>query len=192
MAKPDETRPLALVFNRAPWAPDDKLANVLREDLTELLQFVKLRVQEARDSATAAQAVANHTAPALVCFSDVPGLPPDCIEGAVEMLEEYDIVLGPTADSGVYLLALSETLDPDTIESLINAAAGAEGLVGCIALCEEAQLTAGALPPWFRIGNAKDLSFAENLTRLSLLSEDGDMDFFADRLRLWFENRSKS
>jgi len=46
-----------------------------------------------------------------------------------------------------------------------------------------------ALPPWFRAANSKDLSFAESLMRLSLMSEEGEQDFMADRLKLWFEKR---
>ena len=192
MAKPETSRPQALLLTRKPGVDDDKLAAALHEDMAELLQFVRLRVQQCADPAAAAKAAASHDAPSLICFSDVAGLPPDCIEGALELLEEIDVAIGPATDGGVYLLGIREELDPQAAESLLNAAAGADGLAACTGLCERLGLQARALPPWFRIGNAKDLSFAENLTRLSLLSEDGDMDFFADRLRMWFENRSKA
>lgn len=191
MAKPEQPRPMALVLERAPWTPDHKLAAALREDLTELLQFVRLRVMPSPNAESAARSAVANDAPALVCFTDVPGLPPDCIDGAIEMLEDLDVVIGPGADGSVYLLGIAVEMDLEVVTSLIKSAATTNGLAACIALCEQGKLVAGALPPWFRVGNEKDLSFAENLARLSLLGEDGDMDFFADRLRLWFENRSE-
>lgn len=183
-----ESRPLALVALRP--VADAKLATALREDLTEVLQLLRLRLDRSDNPAAIAKAVAAHDAPSLIAFSDVPGLPPDCAEGALELAEEADVVVGPCADGSVYLLAFGEGLEAAVIQPLIEAALASDGLAQCTALLNESEVSVATLPPWFRAANDKDLSFAESLMRLSLMGEESEMDFMADRLRLWFEKRS--
>lgn len=191
MAKPDQSpRPLALIVSRSP--SDPELAAVLRDDLHELLQFLRMRVESPDGTAALAKAAASHRGPVLLAFSDVAALPADCAEGALELLEELDVVVGPCPDGSVYLLGLAEGLDQPLIEMLVQAALQPEGLAACVSLLEESGLEAAALPPWFRLGTDKELSFAQSLMRLSLLSEDGDSDFIADRVRIWFEKQARS
>jgi hypothetical protein len=189
MAKPDNApRPLALVAARP--VADASLGTALREDLVEVLQLLRLRAHNADTPAAIAKVVSTHIAPSLVAFSDVPGLPPDCAEGALELIDEADVVVGPCADGSVYLLGFVEGLDPVAIQSLIEAALQNDGLARCTELLEKSDLNVATLPPWFRAASDKDLSFAESLMRLSLMGEETELDFVADRLRLWFEKRS--
>lgn len=189
MAKPDQSpRPLALIAARP--VSDAALDAALRDDLHELLQFLRMRIESPAGTAALAKAAASHRGPVLLAFSDVAGLPADCVEGALELLEELDVVVGPCPDGSVYLLGLAEGLEQPLIERLIEAALQTEGLSACAGLLEESGLEAGALPPWFRLGSEKELSFAHSLMRLSLLSEEGESDFIADRLRIWFEKRA--
>jgi len=186
MAKSDQSpRPLALIVSRP--VSDAALDAALRADLAELLQFLRMRVES---PAAPAPAAASHRGPVLLAFSDVAGLPADCVEGALELLEELDVVVGPCADNSVYLLGLAQGLEQPLIERLIAAALRPGGLSACVGLLEESGLEAAALPPWFRLGSEKELSFAQSLMRLSLLSEEGESDFIADRLRIWFEKRA--
>jgi hypothetical protein len=188
MAKSDESpRPLALIASRP--VSDAALATALRDDLLEVLQLMRLRAHNADNPAAIAKVVSTHVAPSLVAFSDVPGLPPDCAEGALELTEEADVVVGPCADGSVYLLAFVEGLDLATVQSLIEAALHPDGLARCTDLLEKSDLNVATLPPWFRTASDKDLSFAESLMRLSLMGEETELDFVADRLRLWFEKR---
>ena len=44
---------------------------------------------------------------AVVIGSDIPGLPPEFIKSAFNRLNEHDIVMGPSADGGYYLVAFN-------------------------------------------------------------------------------------
>ena len=185
MAKPDKSpRPLALIASRP--VADAKLATALREDLHELLQFLKMRVVTNDSVDALAKLAAEHDGPCVITFSDITGMPADCIEGALGMLEAVDVAVGPCADGSVYLIS-AEGLDQPVFKALIEAALAPDGLERCILLLDKIGLESAAMPPWFRIAGDKDLAFASNLARLSSMSEDGDTDFIADRLRIWFE-----
>lgn len=176
---------------RPPWAPegDGAIAQALREDLLEVMQLVQLKVHEPRDPAHALKAFTDNAGPSLITFTDVPAMPPDVVDGSLEDLEEFDVAVGPTPDNSVYLLALNPNMEPALVQSLIAAALKPAGLAEITELLEESELEVALLPPWFRVGNSNQLSFAQSLARLSLLSEDGEEGFVADRLRIWFENR---
>jgi glycosyltransferase A (GT-A) superfamily protein (DUF2064 family) len=166
------------------------LASALRDDLLEVLQLLRLRIDRADNPGAIAKAAAAHAASSLIAFSDVPGLPPDCAEGALELAEDADVVIGPCADGSVYLLAFASGLEAAAIQPLIEAGLQPDGLMRCADLLKDSELEVATLPPWFRAAGEKDLSFAESLMRLSLMGEESEADFMADRLRLWFEKRS--
>lgn len=190
-------RPAALIVTREPWLPSAggaELAAALREDLGELLGSLRLRIEPAPD-ATAADIVRifhREKRPLLLAFSDVPALPALSVEGALEELVENAVVVGPCADGAVYMLGLAPGLDDDIVQQLAEAACGpAQDALGAVTDTVDVEdLPVVLLPPWMRIGSDKDLSFAENVARLSLMSEDGEEDFLADRLRLWFERHA--
>ncbi len=183
-AHDDAPRPQALILPGDAWRPEDRdgAGDAVREDLMEVLQFLRLRTGAAQGPEDAAK-LAETDAPTLVTFDDVPALPMAAVEGAIEGLEEAPVVIGPCADGTVYLLGLGEGLPADVSRDLIAAASRSlEELVGAL---EAAGLEGVALPPWFRLRSGKDLSFARSLARLSNLSDEGDLDFLADRLKLW-------
>lgn len=177
-SRQDDARLTALVLpGEAPSL--EGLATALREDLLEALQFMRLKVQTGGEL----------TGTALVTFDDVPGLPMEALEGAADALEECPVVVGPCADDSVYLLGVNEDVSSVYRGRLIEAAQKSlDELAGAL---EEAGLEAVTMPPWFRVRSAKDLTFAGALARLSSLSEDGDMGFLADRLKLWLSRRTE-
>lgn len=184
-------RPLALVLHAEAHGGDAALIRAVREDLGEILQFGRIRVEnldEGKSAADAAAIIAGHRGPALATFGDVPGLPIEAVEGAIVELEASDIVIGPCADGSVYLLGLADGMPAEAAEVLI--AAGMESLDELTKVVLEHGLEPATLPPWFRLRSAKDLSFAGCLARLSLQSEDGDTDFLADRFKNWLTERA--
>ena len=189
--KRDTPRPQCVTLNRAPWMPegDDSLAQRLTEDLLEILQLLRLRVHDPCEPQVAKKLVAEADAPSVITFTDIPGLPPDCVDGALEDLEDFAVAIGPTPDNSLYLVAFNPGLPDALVGDILTEAVKPDCLPAITSLLEAAELEVAVLPPWFRVGNSNQLSFAESLARLSLLSEDGDEQFNADRLRIWFENR---
>jgi hypothetical protein len=187
-------RPLAVIIPRMPWMPEqggDELATAVREDLVELLGALRLRVEHpaAAQPVAVSQTLSQSDRPVVLAFTDVPALPTLSVEGALEDLDENALVVGPCADGSVYLLAVAPGIEPEPLGALAEAVCGLPGemLASITDIADEFELPAAMLPPWFRMGGNKDLSFAESVARLSLMSEEGEDDFLADRLRLWFE-----
>jgi hypothetical protein len=176
-------RTTALVVERPP-ALDAALVAALRDDLVEMLQFMRLRVLHFKGE------IPPHEGPMLAVFTDIPAVPPECLEGAAEELEEYDVAIGPCADGSLYLLGFGAGLDSALEAELLAAATGPDGLSALAPLLEAADLATVLLPPWFRVAKSGDVSFAESLIRLSLLDEEGDDRFMADRLRLRLEKKA--
>jgi hypothetical protein len=177
-----------------PWMPEqggDELATAVREDLVELLGALRLRVEHpaAAQPVAVSQTLSQSDRPVVLAFTDVPALPTLSVEGALEDLDENALVVGPCADGSVYLLAVAPGIEPEPLGALAEAVCGLPGemLASITDIADEFELPAAMLPPWFRMGGNKDLSFAESVARLSLMSEEGEDDFLADRLRLWFE-----
>ncbi len=187
-------RPLALIVERAPYAPPvgaRELATALREDARELLTAARLRTGP--DAKADAGMLSSQADQGLVLlFSDVPAVPPMAVDAAAAALFECDVALGACPDGSLYLLALRAELDVDLAHEILEIALGSGGLMALTDLLDDAELQAAVLPPWFRLACDKDLSFAECLARLSLMTEEGEDDFVADRLRLWFEQYAQS
>lgn len=186
-------RPLALIVERAPFAPPvggPQLALALREDLREMVSAMRLRAGP--DAPANADALAAQAEQGLVLlFADVAALPPMALEAALEAVNDADLALGPCPDGSLYLLALRPGLEPELARDLLRCALEPGGLTDLTDLCDEADLSAVVLPPWFRLASGNELSFAECLARLSLMTEEGEDDFVADRLRLWFEQHAE-
>ncbi|MBX3460650.1 MAG: DUF2064 domain-containing protein [Planctomycetes bacterium] len=197
MAKPQRDagpRPAALIVNREPWTPGQggaELAAALRDDLSELLGALRLRIEPAAEDI--ARVYAREPRPLLIAFSDTPALPALSVEAALDELSECHAVVGPCADGSVYLLGLAPGLDAALVAGLAQAALGPadDALAAVTDLLDDDEHEVALLPPWFRMGSEKDLSFAESVARLSLMSEEGDEDFLADRLRLWLERHAQ-
>ncbi len=191
-------RPLAVILPRAAWVPEqggDELAAAIREDLVELLGALRLRVEHpaAAQPVSVSQTLTQSDRPVVLAFTDVPALPALSVEGALEDLDENALVVGPCADGSIYLLAVAPGIEPEPLKALAEAVCAAPGemLEAITDIADEFELPTAMLPPWFRMGGNKDLSFAESVARLSLMSEEGEDDFLADRLRLWFERHAQ-
>jgi glycosyltransferase A (GT-A) superfamily protein (DUF2064 family) len=184
----------AVIVDRPGFAPRDggaALRVALLEDARELVSAMRLRPLPDMPADAARLADAAAKGALLVLFADVPAIPPLAVEAALDSLGDCDIALGGCADGSLYLLALREGLEADLLAELA-AAALAPGAIHALAdLCDDAGLSANLLPPWFRVASENELSFAESLARLSLMSEDDEEGFVADRLRVWFEQHAR-
>ncbi|MBE7490371.1 MAG: DUF2064 domain-containing protein [Planctomycetes bacterium] len=187
----NQTRVPAWIVSRPPFAPaagGAELAGALREDLRELCHALRLRLNPEPADVAALGARAGQGL--LLLFSDVPAVPPPALEAALDAVAEADLALGPCADGALYLLALRPGLEPDVAAEVLAHAASPDAVARLTDLCDDANLAAVVLPPWFRLARQSDLSFAESLARLSLMTEEGEEGFVADRLRLWFEQHA--
>src|SRR5690606_36389975 len=168
----------------------------LRQDLAELVAALGLRVE--RNTEATAEGLAGllgtSDAAVVAVYDDVPAMPPLAVEGALDELETHDAVIGPCADGSLYIAAFVPGLDASTAATLARALCGpAEKSLAEVAEVLDAEgLATAVLPPWFRVGTESGLSFAQQLARLSLLSEAGEEDFLADRLRHWFETYAQT
>lgn len=188
-------RARALLVQRAPWQPAQagaEFTSALVGDLKELVAAMGLSLLGSPDGASGPQIramVESTRENLLVFFSDIAALPPLSVEGALDSLKDYGVVLGPCPDGSLYMLGLGPDLDEKLKVALLEAATVTPGEALSVAtdlLCDD-EVNCGVLPPWFRVAREQDLRFAENLIRLSLLSDEGDDDVVCDRLRLWFE-----
>lgn len=95
-----------------------------------------LRRQEGRDlgerMAEAFRAAwAGGAQRAVLIGSDCPALTPALIAGALALLANHDLVLGPAADGGYYLIGLTRVLAPGVQDSLFRDIAwGSEQVLG--------------------------------------------------------------
>ncbi|MBK9974844.1 MAG: hypothetical protein IPP14_08730 [Planctomycetes bacterium] len=184
-------RAQATILERTPYAPAvgaAELSAALREDARELLSALRLRIVPACAPEDLLKAAPDQAL--ILVFSDTPALPPMAIEAAIDGLAEGELAVGPCVDGSLYLLVLGAGLDPSLAAEAMALAPLPDALARLTDLCDETETAVTVLPPWFRLAEAKDLSFAESLARLSLMSEEGEEDFVADRLRVWFEDHA--
>ncbi|CAG1773175.1 hypothetical protein BAC2_03679 [uncultured bacterium] len=196
-SKPRGARARAIIVQRAGWQPTVRGAefkSALFDDLRELVSAMGLALAGPREGASGTEIRAlleTSRDTTLVLFSDIPGLPPLSVEGALDSLREYPCALGPCADGGIYLLAFSPEMNEKVKVALVEAASvsPSDAMNIVTDLLTDEEINCGVLPPWFRVANERDFQFADNLARLSLLSEEGEDDFVCDRLRVWFEQQ---
>ena len=190
-------RARAIIVQRQGWLPASRgteFKGALFEDLRELVSAMGLALAGPKEGASGTDVRALLEASrdtTLVLFSDVPGLPPLSVEGALDSLREYPCALGPCADGGIYMLAFSPDMNEKLKVALVEAASvsPADAMNIATDLLTDEETNCGVLPPWFRVAAERDFQFADNLARLSILSEEGEDDFVCDRLRLWFEQQ---
>jgi glycosyltransferase A (GT-A) superfamily protein (DUF2064 family) len=193
-------RARAVIVQRAPWLPQSMgqaLKTALFEDLRELVSAMGLSLNGPKEGASGADIRAlleTSRDTTLVLFSDIPGLPPLSVEGALDALHEYPCALGPCADGGIYLLAFGPDMPEKLKVALVEAAtvSPSEAMNIAADLLTDEETNCSVLPPWFRMATERDLQFADNLARLSILSDEGEDDFVCDRLRVWFEQREEA
>jgi len=197
--KPRGARARAIIVQRGGWLPQTRgpeFKTALFEDLRELVSAMGMALAGPKEGASGTDIRAlleTSRDTTLVLFSDIPGLPPLSVEGALDSLHEYPCALGPCADGGIYLLAFSPEMNEKLKVALVEAASVSPGDAMNIAtdLLTDEEVNCAVLPPWFRVATERDFQYADNLARLSLLSEEGEDDFVCDRLRLWFEQQEQ-
>jgi glycosyltransferase A (GT-A) superfamily protein (DUF2064 family) len=172
-----------VVLDRPPFSPPvggAELARALSEDLHEALGALPLRISRE----PLADLLGSTDQPVVITFSDVPALPWQGVDAALEELEYGDVVVGPAADGSIYLLAVRPGVAPEVTAALANAG---QELAALVEALDGLDMPCTVLPPWFRIGSEQALAFARSLVQLSLRDEHADQDYAADRLRIWLE-----
>ncbi len=90
----------------------------------------------------------------VVIGSDSPSLPCEYIERAFELLEENQVVLGPSTDGGYYLVGLQRTARPP-----FSHIAWSSGAVLEQTLQEIGEQALALLPPWYDVDTPREAAF---------------------------------
>jgi rSAM/selenodomain-associated transferase 1 len=103
--------------------------------------------------------------PKVLAFNaDGPTLPQEHIPTAVQMLDECDVVFGPSEDGGYYLVGLKQ-LHPELFTNITWSTP--QVLSQTMDKIEALGLRAGLLPPWYDVDTDSDLArLQEELTAL--------------------------
>jgi hypothetical protein len=111
--------------------------------------------------------ISNVPAPAIILFADAPTLPVDYIGQAVELLDGFDIAIGPAIDGGCYLIGFNprveasqstESLETRFSEIFQSLPWGTSEVSAMIrARAELLNLSFGLLPPWYDVDTVSDL-----------------------------------
>jgi len=115
--------------------------------------------------------------------SDAPGLTIQLVDQAFEMLENHDVVYGPSTDGGYYLVGLSVMAD-----SIFKGVQWSteEVLQQSLAICTREGLSVAQLPALTDIDNEDDLN-----QELPLLDRsDADVARFLENVAPLLQNRS--
>jgi rSAM/selenodomain-associated transferase 1 len=86
--------------------------------------------------------------------TDNPTLPADWIEHAAALLEDHDVAIGPSADGGYYLMALSKA-HPELFERITWSTDLV--YVETMERANEHGLTVASLPRWYDVDTAAEL-----------------------------------
>ena len=93
--------------------------------------------------------------PRVLAFnSDGPSLPVDYLQGALMLLDEHDVVYGPSEDGGYYLVALDEP-HPELFRGIEWSTPRV--MEQSLAIAHETGLEVGLLPDWYDVDNAAGL-----------------------------------
>ena len=108
----------------------------------------------ARMHAAIAEACARGADRVVLVGSDLPSLPPTHITDAFHGLETHDVVIGPAADGGYYLIGLRQPRE----ELFAGVEWGsARVLAQTVARAEALQLSVALIAPWFDVDTQADL-----------------------------------
>ena len=97
----------------------------------------------------------------LLVGSDSPTLPIAYVSKALTLLDSRDVVIGPSTDSGYYLIGFSATNIEMTVPFIFEEIAWstANVLQQTVTSIQSRKATIGLLPPWYDIDTAEDLAF---------------------------------
>jgi rSAM/selenodomain-associated transferase 1 len=104
-------------------------------------------------------AVPSREPGAVIIGSDSPDLPLQYIGRAFQKLRHHDVVIGPAADGGYYLIGLSKPC-PDIFQGI---SWGSDRVYGeTLVAVERAGLTLATLPLWYDVDSAHGLGILRN------------------------------
>lgn len=92
---------------------------------------------------------------AVVMDSDSPTLPAACVAQAFEALADHDVVLGPCADGGYYLIGLTQP-QPRLLREVEMSQPNV--LRDTLELAEQMRLRVTLLPTWYDVDTAQELA----------------------------------
>jgi rSAM/selenodomain-associated transferase 1 len=101
-----------------------------------------------------AETLASGSQKAVVMDSDSPTLPSEYISQAFALLEQADVVLGPTRDGGYYLIGLKRP-QPHLLRQVQMSTSHV--LADTLALAKASHLAVSLLPTWYDIDTIDDL-----------------------------------
>jgi glycosyltransferase A (GT-A) superfamily protein (DUF2064 family) len=133
----------------------------------------------------------------VIAGTDVPSLPLETYHQAVQLLDRYDVVVGPALDGGYYLIGLKKVAPPlfrdipwstDRVLALTNEKAAMLGL------------SVGVLPEWRDVDTIDDLNILIDASQLDgrkpkqeqsfSARTAGTLQLLATRLRARTERKS--
>ena len=111
------------------------------------------------------EALTSGSQKAVVMDSDSPTLPAAYLSQAFDLLDDADVVLGPTRDGGYYLIGLKQP-QPHLLRQVQMSTPHV--LSDTLALAESTGLTVSLLPAWYDVDTIADLyQLAEETAGLS-------------------------
>lgn len=91
----------------------------------------------------------------IVVGTDSPSLPEAYLHAAVQALQAHDVVLGPAADGGYYLLGAARPSVPPLGKGIRYSTE--HTLSDTLAAVRRAAMSSALLPPWFDVDTERDL-----------------------------------
>lgn len=91
---------------------------------------------------------------AVLVGSDSPTLPTEFVDRAFQLLDDYDVVLGPTRDGGYYLVGASQQVPPIFEGVAWSTSSVWSQTVKCL---QRAQIEFAQLPIWYDVDDISDL-----------------------------------
>lgn len=114
--------------------------------------------------------------------SDLPGLPPVVVTGALDLLEKKDIVIGPAADGGYYLIGFRKQSFSPTVFQRIHWS-GPSVFSDTVTKCLELGLEHQVVDQWRDIDTLEDLAAAADPEGDQPDQSSAALQFIKDRRR---------
>lgn len=153
------------------YAPDDA-GEAMEELLSEIGRFEMIAQPDLdlgeRMKQVAQWSFASGATRTVIIGSDSPSLPASCIDQSLDLLEERDVVLGPSTDGGYYLVGLraGET-------GIFTDVEWSTGRVLEQTLDRLGTQSLGLLPPWYDVDTPPEAGFLK--VHLEALHRAGEL-----------------
>ena len=137
----------------------------------------------------AAQWACNQKYAKFLCVgSDSPTLPIQYVEGALDLLESRDIVIGPSVDGGYYLIGFSQHGASLLIPTIFEGIAWSTEVVfrQTLGKIQRINVQLGLLPPWYDVDTPAGLQLLrDHLCGMDLAGESSPAPQTYSKLRDW-------